>query len=54
MKSKIQRCLIQINKQKHIAWSYGYKLVSVDDMFSKIFKTYLGENAVHNFINSMI
>ena len=40
--------------QKHIACSYGYKLVCVDDKFSKAFKTYLGENAKCNFINSMI
>ena len=26
--------------QKHIACSYGYKLVYVDDKFSKPFKTY--------------
>ena len=44
-----------INKyQNYIACSYGYKLVCVDDKFSKPFKTYLGKNAVYNFINSMI
>ena len=40
--------------QKHIACSYGCKLVCVHDKFSKLFKTYLGEDAVYNFINSMI
>ena len=40
--------------QKHIACSYGYKLECVDDKFSKPFKTYLGKDAVYNFINSMI
>ena len=40
--------------QKHIACSYGYKLVCFDDKFSKPFKTYLGENTVYNFINSII
>ena len=40
--------------QKHIAWSYGCKLVCVDDKFNKTFKTYLGEDAAYNFINSMI
>ena len=40
--------------QKHFACSYGYKLVQVDDKFSKPFKSYLGEDAVYNFINSMI
>ena len=40
--------------QKHIAFSYGYKLVCVDDKFSKPFKTYLGKDVVYNFISSMI
>ena len=40
--------------QKHVAWSYGYNLVCVDDKFSKPFKSYLGEDAVYNFICSMI
>ena len=33
--------------------SFGYKLVYVDDKFSKPLKFYLGEDAVYNFINSM-
>ena len=53
MESKIQKSLIERN-QKHIACSYGYKLVCVDDKFSKPFKIYLGENVVYNFINNMI
>ena len=40
--------------QKHISCSYGYKLVYVVDKFSKLFKTYLAEDAIYNFINSMI
>ena len=46
----------EMNKhQKYIACSYGYKLVSADDKFSKPFKTtYLGKDAVYNFINSMM
>ena len=40
--------------EKHIACSYGCKLVCADDKFSKPFKTYLGEDAVCNFINSVI
>ena len=40
--------------QKHVACSYGYELVYVDDKFSKPFKSYLGEDAVYNFISSMI
>ena len=40
--------------QKHVACSYGYKLLCVDDKFSKPFKSYLGENPVYNFINNMV
>ena len=40
--------------QTHIACSYGYKLVCVNDKVSKPFKTYLDEDAVYNFIVSMI
>ena len=40
--------------QKHIACSYGYKLVCVDDKFSKSSNTHLGEDDVYNFINNMI
>ena len=47
--SKIQRMY-----QKHVACSYGYKLVCVDDKFSKPFKWYLGKDAVYNFVSSMI
>ena len=40
--------------QKHVACIYGYKLICVDDKFSKPFKSYLNEDAVYNFISSMI
>ena len=40
--------------QKHIACSCGYKLICVDDKFSKPFQIYLGKDAVYNFINSTI
>ena len=39
--------------QKYVACSYGYKLVCVDDKFSKSFKSYLDEDHVYNFINSI-
>ena len=39
---------------KHIACSYGYKLLCVDDKLSKSFKSYSGEDAVYSFINSMM
>ena len=35
--------------QKRIACSYCYKLVCVDDKFSKPFKSYLDEDAVYYF-----
>ena len=42
-----------LNKyQKHVV--YRYKLVCVDDEFSKSFKSYLGEDAIYSFINSMM
>ena len=31
--------------QKHVACSYDYKLVSVDDKFCKPFQSYFGEDA---------
>ena len=40
--------------QKNIAYSHGYKLVCVDDRFSKPFRTYLGEDAAKKFVNNMI
>ena len=40
--------------QKHIACSYGYKLVCVHDKFNKPFKAYLGKDTIYNFINSTI
>ena len=40
--------------QKHVAFSYGYKLVCVDDKFDKRLMSYLSEDAVYNFIDSMI
>ena len=40
--------------QKYIACSYGYKLIYVDDKFSKPFKSYLSTDAVYSFISSMI
>ena len=41
-----------IKYQNHVSRSYGYKLICVDDKFSKPFTSYLGEDAVYNFINS--
>ena len=40
--------------QKHVACSYGYKLVFVDDKFSKPFKSYFDGDAVYNIIDSIV
>ena len=40
--------------QKHVAFSWGYKLACVDDNFSNSFKSYLNEFFVYNFNNKMI
>ena len=37
--------------QKHVACSYCYKWVCVNDKFSKPFKYYLVHHTVYNFIN---
>ena len=54
MESKIGMSLIRTNKKKYVACSYDYKLSCVDDKSSKPFKSYLGEDAVYNFINSLV
>ena len=33
--------------QKHVACSYGYQLVCVDEKLCKPFKSYLGEDGVY-------
>ena len=44
-----------MNKYKRdVGYSYGYKLVCVDNDFSKPFQSYLGEDAVYNLINNLI
>ena len=40
--------------KKHAACNYGCKLACVGNKFSKLLKSYLGEDTVYNFINSMI
>ena len=36
--------------QKHVAWSYDYKLVSADDKFRKSCKSYLGDDMFTNLL----
>ena len=40
--------------KKHVACSYGKKLVCVDDKFIESSNSDLDEDAVYNFINSMV
>ena len=42
MGSKILRGLIRTNIKKNVACSYDFKLLCVDDIFSKPFMSYLG------------
>ena len=51
---KIQTIKYTNKYQTHVACSYNYKLLCVNDKFSKPFKSYLGEDKVYNFINSMV
>ena len=45
----------QSNKyQEYVACSYGYQFPCVNDKFKKHFKSYICEDSVYNFINSMV
>ena len=39
--------------ENRCGYSYGYKVVFVDDQFSKLFKSCLGQDALHKFISSI-
>ena len=39
--------------QKHILWSFSYKVVSIYDRFSKQVVLYRGKNAVNKFITAI-
>ena len=53
MGSKILKIRLQ-KISKYLVFRYDDKLVCGDDKLSKPFISYLGEDAVYNFINSMI
>ena len=40
--------------RNYVARSYGYNSLCVEDKFIKPFKPNLGEDAVYNFIHSMV
>ena len=54
METKIQMSLTCTSITKHVACNYVYKLERVDDKVSKPFNSYLGKDAVYNFIKSMV
>ena len=53
MVRKLQNGFYTNKYQKHVACSYSYKLVCVDDKSSKPFNSNLGNDAVYNFIDSV-
>ena len=42
------------NFQNHVGCSFGYKLLCVDDQFSRPYRSYLGQNTAHKFITNMV
>ena len=40
--------------ENHNVGCYGYKLVCDDGKFSKPFKSYLGEDIIYDFINTIV
>ena len=51
---KVMRVLIQKKYQNHIPCSFTYKLVCVDDEFSKPIVVFRGENAAYEFIEAIL
>ena len=39
---------------QHVPWSYAYKVVCIDDKFSKSTNIYRGENAAYKFIKAVL
>ena len=40
--------------QDHIVCSFNFKVIHVDERYSKPYKTYFGEDAIENFLNEMV
>ena len=51
---KILKVLAQKKYQDHIPCSFAYKVVFVDDRFSKPIVLYRGENAAYEFIEAIL
>ena len=48
------KVLIQKKYQDHVPCSFAYKVVCIDDRFSKPIVVFRGENAVYEFIKEIL
>ena len=46
--------ILNIFNAFHIVCSYGYKLICVDELYSKPYKAYFGKDPIDKFLNDMI
>ena len=51
---KILTDLCSIKNHDHVPCSFAYKVVCIDDKFSKLFVVYKGENAAFEFIKAIL
>ena len=51
---KVVKVIISKKYQNHIPCSFAYKLVCVDDKFSKLIIVFRGENAAFKFIEAIL
>ena len=50
---KIMKALTQKKYHDHVSCSFAYKIVCIDDKFSKPIVVYRGENAAYEFIKAV-
>ena len=48
------KILTQKEYQDHIPYSFAYKVVCIDDRFTKPIVVYIGENAAYEFIKAIL
>ena len=48
------KILTQKECQDHIPYSFAYKVVCIDDRFTKPIVVYIGENAAYEFIKAIL
>ena len=51
---KALKVLAQKKYQDHVACSFAYKVVCIDDRFTERIAVYRGENAAYEFIKSIL